>query len=1593
MINIDKITPLKLYKNSPIRPILNKDDKLKYSCIMVLGNGVNSSLNTILNKNLFTPNGNLFQSYYFEYNLIYYIREGMIELDELVDILNEVAEKDLPETSTSSTNFRNPTKPRIKSKDVDGYKVKPTKKTTNMLRDPKSLMRHLRYDMRRGKYKLNTLKSGRNNVGANINNPKGLEKTKELLTQGKRKEINRKKREEWIEKNLKNKDKEDVNEQVSYNVAYKDDKSLSYKNDDMFILDEAGSSTIIRNLLYPDRIKSNAQVLKLYKEIKSQSNGRIRYTFTDINKYRGKNIYYDLSYYTQSFFKNNRYSTIKAMGIYNDILTMQLDNNKLTEAGYVNKVLVIPVNDWVTTKEDTIYTKNLNPISIIIRHLVKRDKNFFGKFDFPVLFTSGDLYFMADFTNPKCDYAKIKTLIYKLMKLAPIKQDEVLENIDDKIIEDIDEIEKIVPIKSTPKETSSSNENPIAKKQSADVNKTPMTAVRPSSGNTKVGGVNKKDEVKVGLTLEDKTTGAEKPVLVSKKDAVKVVEKDLYKQLDKKAKAKEDETEWTDEDEMHVFRTVQKLEDLQDTRVKTSTVRSKRMDNLIAAYPAITLGNHTVKEYLDNSKEIKELPTTSLNIDSVNDEWKNLKFTNFEKVYDINADIVKILKSLSENKEYPIFVRDINKEDISSSQDYIERYTVDIEDINGKRSKLKFTLPIMIDNHFMMLKGNKKTLQKQIAPIPVCKIDEESSQITTNYMKTTLSIFGADGKSFLVTDTVLKLLNKLTDDPSLKVKTGDSKSFYKGRPRPIDFLDLAAYYNEIRIGNKMVYDFDINRLMKLFPDSPMETDASYIVGYSLLNNKKTPVYYDYDDHGRTFSERVGLSLLEYGSPAVGEELNNLNNRNIICKYSRVRILQVNIPTIILCGFYEGLEATLIKANVQYELHETRPKKNYIKFKDCYLTYTETYESGMLLHGLAALPCKDYTLSDMNNRLPYLNYINDNSMGAKVDGLLNFKDLMMDPITIECCKKYNLPEDFTSLLIYASNLLVDNKYVIHTDMNGRRIRSTEIISGYTYLAIAKAYQEYANQLRRGRKVPFTMKESAVIDLIMVDPTFSDMPLLNDLQIFEASNAISYKGLSGMNNDRSYSLDKRTFDPTMTNIISGMSTGFAGNVGINRQLTIDPNVETNKGFTKTTDDAGSADKGVTKTFSMTEAIAPYGTTRNDPMRSAMNFIQTSNHSMRVTKGSPALVTTGADQALPYLSDNTFSYKAKLAGKVISISNDAMVVEYKDSTRDMIDMRNKMLKNSNGGFYTSSKLSTNLKVGQTFKDGQILAYDKNMYSGDMMLGDNISYKVGTLSKLAILNTSEGFEDSAVISEILSEQMASDVVEIKKVTLSKNTNILNMVKVGDLIFEGDPLIVFQDAGDEEYVAQLMKSVSTDKDAEGVGSTPILSKVTGVVKDIKVYRTVDYSEMTSSLARVVRRVEQPQKLMYAEAVKNGVSMPYQYKVETLPVEGKLKKAKDSVLFEFYLEYHDKMGIGDKLIYLDAVKGVVQRVIPKGEEPTSEFRPEEKIHTMVSKGSLDARMVTSIKLVGGINKILIELDRSIKEELGIPWKNVDELGE
>ena len=85
------------------------------------------------------------------------------------------------------------------------------------------------------------------------------------------------------------------------------------------------------------------------------------------------------------------------------------------------------------------------------------------------------------------------------------------------------------------------------------------------------------------------------------------------------------------------------------------------------------------------------------------------------------------------------------------------------------------------------------------------------------------------------------------------------------------------------------------------------------------------------------------------------------------------------------------------------------------------------------------------------------------------------------------------------------------------------------------------------------------------------------------------------------------------------------------------------------------------------------------------------------------------------------------------------------------------------------------------------------------------------------------------------------------------------------------------------------------------------------------------------------------------------------------------------------------MGVGDKMVYYTAVKGVIKDIMPKGKEPYTDFRDKEPIDTLLTISSLNARMVTSVINVGIVNKILIELDRQCKEKLGIEWKNLEDM--
>lgn len=382
--------------------------------------------------------------------------------------------------------------------------------------------------------------------------------------------------------------------------------------------------------------------------------------------------------------------------------------------------------------------------------------------------------------------------------------------------------------------------------------------------------------------------------------------------------------------------------------------------------------------------------------------------------------------------------------------------------------------------------------------------------------------------------------------------------------------------------------------------------------------------------------------------------------------------------------------------------------------------------------------------------------------------------------------------------------------------------------------------------------------------------------------------------------------------------------------------------------------------------------------------MTYIQTSKHSMPTNKSMPLLVTNGADEALAYMVSDNYVIRAKDKGKIVEfVPSDHMIARYDNGEGEFISLKDQVRKNSDGGFYITIKMTTDIKKeGHVFKKDDILAYDERSFSNRNGETDNLAYDVGAMAYVAIMATDEGFEDSTSISHWLSDALGSEVVAQRDVELGKGTNVYSMVKVGQPVQEGDPLIIFQNSFDEEDANILLKNITDEDFVSDLGRIKIKSEYTGVVEDIKIYRTCEVEELSSSLQKMIKANDaaiNKQKALYKKYNIPGANTLEP--TQAMPAAGKLKNT-DGVRIEFYIKYFDNMGPGDKLVAQSANKGVVKYIFPAGDEPYSSFDPSKKIHAVFSYRSFNARMVTSPIVSGAINKGLVNLDEQVKKIMG-----------
>lgn len=1349
-------------------------------------------------------------------------------------------------------------------------------------------------------------------------------------------------------------------------------------SENLFFFSEATPENVLdtrlRKILYRERLRNFKEVKLRVNQIKNECK-YIKYTYPTIDKYKNKNIYVDNHIYIKIFTMSETYNRDKAI----DLLYALFDRfiNNPNYDSYTRKTVFIPVNEWASDIPTTSlfeFSKSINPFSMIVRLFKKPKENLNKLAGIDFIFIGNNSWFKMKMED--LDMKNLNLFKTNILKIRnnDIVEDNVPEDKEDIKTRLIGKIEDLTGIEV----------NNISRVHKVD----PTTPIRAAV----------KDQPQ--LVIAKSATGDAQVVDPTK------IEKPTEEKINQSVEAIVDYTKNAEEAEKEMDNSVDLKELIlqakndQDDTFKISATRKARMDDLNDKFLKEKIANSTIAELVATEDTPLQSTDLSSKVETIDDEWANLKKPNFEADYNIDADIMKCLHSLSQNKDIPMSVIDVTVEDRSTSEDSILTYTVHLEDSLGKRHTLRFDMPKIINKRFLRLRGNDKIIPGQLINLPIIKTDEDTVQVVSNYNKIFITRYGQVGKINQSTNALIRALTKLKENNyKLEIKDGDavaspSKIDLGNNAKisakyelPAEYVELSKIFNKVTTSDGRVYYFNRDELIHKLEEKKVKVESDQ--GFMVVGITK-------DNQAITVPE-TGVSSALINHLGIHKYAYTFMKPGARMTYSQASILNSKIPLIVVMAYTAGLTGALNAAGVEYNLSEKRPTntKNYFKFNDGFLSFNDNYapDAALLVNGLTVINTQEYSLTDIDTKAMWLDVLDDFGGRNRADGLDSFANLMMDPITVEVCKTYKLPTDYIEVLAYASSLLTTNKFNRHTDITGNRFRTNERLVHFLYKSLATSYGMYLREIKNNRKdAKMTMKQSAVIDMALADVTTSDLSKLSPLLELESANTVTFKGLSGMNSDRSYSLDKRTYDKSMINKLS-MSTGFSATVGINRQSTINMGIESTKGYIKS---GGELDRmSDANTLSITEALTPFGTTRDDPFRTAMTFIQTSKHGMRTTEQDPLLVSNGADQALPYLTSDTFAHKAKWNAVVEEITNDYMIIANKSNPKEkeFIDLREKVEKNSDGGFFITIKLDTfkNYKKGDSIKAGDIVAYDKSSYSDTVGIS-NLAYNIGTLTKIAIMHTDKGFEDSAIISQDLSKKMASEIVLQVDVLMDAKDIDIQCVEVGKELHEGEVIMSYRAALEDQDATDIInkmvqKNAGSDSKElmDEIGKIKVKSKVTGKLQDIKVYSTIPTSEMSKSLASFVNKYNGPVDKMKSKLSKLGIDGSQYGTSGVLPPVGKLKHCEGKVLVEFYIKYHDKMSVGDKLVYFSALKGVVKEIFPEGKEPYSEYRPEEKVHSFLPVGSINARMVSSVLTLGSINKVLIELDRHVKDIMGVKW--------
>lgn len=1058
---------------------------------------------------------------------------------------------------------------------------------------------------------------------------------------------------------------------------------------------------------------------------------------------------------------------------------------------------------------------------------------------------------------------------------------------------------------------------------------------------------------------------------------------------------------------------------------KMTEKQKKYLESIKDKYKSIKFDeNETLEQVLERADTVA-IDTRNEDINIKDKSYNTSILTDFTRSYvnkTLAKDIVATVKSFSdENKSNQMIITGFEKKDVSDQFNSLERYKFELKDKYGKSHSITFKMPKIDDDGFMYINGNKKLLKKQWILKPVTKTSPDDVYVMSNYNK--VHIFRMGKSINKNTIGVGKLAANAITNPEnyrglVDVTRGDNSKINLSYDTTIEYDELASMYNTITINskdpaNQTIFYFNQKEIRDKIAEYNLKFDENDIkmpIAIQWVKGAMNLILVDTANTETSVAQTI-VSIIR-GYENLSQDFNSLlagvkGDSKKMC--TKIEVQSKTIPLIVFLSGMYGFSEVIKKGNLhvlfvpkgkkdltQEELDFINgDKSNYVKFIDGTLYY-DMYplDIALLLNGLKELKPQELNYSDLDNMNTYVDYtFNQFKSRNLIRGWVAFRDMFLDPKTIECLNALHLPTDIVELFLYANSLLQNNAYKLSSDVSSWRIRDYEMLNAFLYESITENYRKY---MQKGKvRSGFSIPEDDVLTKLNKSFVIDNYDTTSPANELKERGAITYKGPQGINSDRAFTMDKRgqTFSTIGTVAISSPDNG---NVGIVKQLTMNPKITNTLGFVEPTTNQKDIDNLTSGSLlSVEEACIPF-INHDNPQRIGFTSGQT-KHVVPALAFDVPMVGTGMESVLPYKVSNTFGYKARLDGKVIKIDeeNKFLIIKYKDGTTERVEYGSKYNKNSD--FFLENNLDLNVKEGQSVKAGSIVTYNKDFFKKCM---NKLIFTQGCMARVAIHEGEVTEDDSSAISWRLGNKLTTAVIKRKQIVLGANANIISSVKVGDHVLYGDPLMVYENSQDKDDDMALLELLGDADESvlDKIARHKASANYSGEIKDIKMYWTVDPDQMGESAKKFVKQyINRIKKDIASEEEASGVKSTRRYCIDVSKPSGPMKDRVNGVvmpkeggiLIEFFIEHAANKRPGDKVSCNSSLKTVINKVMQK-DECAYRINNKSKFNTIdfvQSNIGVANRMVTSIYLTGFLSKILFEAGKDIADSF------LDEVGE